>query len=60
MKNILEGIISHADLGFLPSIGVVMLFGCMTAIIFWTFRPKNAATYQKDALLILDKEEKND
>jgi len=54
MKSILENIISQSDLGFLPSVGVVVLMATMLLIIAWTYRPGSKKSYEDDAKLVLD------
>lgn len=57
MKSVLEYTIAHSNLGFLPSIGVVILFCTLVAIFAWTYRPNRKAQYEKDAMLVLDEGE---
>ena len=56
MKSILENIISNSDLGFLPSVGVVVLTATMVAIVVWTYNPKNQNKYKKMSQLTMDEE----
>jgi hypothetical protein len=58
MRNLLDGIIRHSELGMWPAVGMVILMGTMLAIIWRLFVRGNVAEYQRLAMICTDGDQK--